>query len=52
MSSRLRETFPSFLEQEELDVPGLGDKIKASMPKSIRLSHVVGTFSAIVKYEH
>jgi len=48
---RLIDTFPVFLEKEELDVPGLGDLVKGSMPKSITLCHVVDTFKKIVKSE-
>ena len=48
---RLIDTFPEFLEQEELDVPGLGAKVKSSMPKSIMLCHVVDMFKRIVKNE-
>ncbi|XP_065899490.1 E3 ubiquitin-protein ligase rnf213-alpha-like isoform X3 [Dysidea avara] len=47
----LIDTFPEFLEQEELDVPGLGAKVKSSMPKSIMLCHVVDMFKRIVKNE-
>ena len=48
---RLIDTFPEFLEQEQLDVPGLGAKVKSSMPKSITLCHVVDIFKRVVRNE-
>ena len=45
---RLVDTFPEFLEQEQMDVPGLGTKFRGSMPKSITLSHVVDVWKKIV----
>ena len=48
---RLVDTFPEFLEQEQMDVPGLGTKFRSSMPKSIMLSHVVDVWKKIVTYE-
>ena len=48
---RLIDTFPEFLEQEQLDVSGLGTKFRGSMPKSITLSHVVDVWKKIVMYE-
>jgi len=48
---RLVETFPEFLEQEQMDVPGLGIKFKSAMPKSITLSYVVDVWEKIVLHE-
>ena len=48
---RLVDTFPEFLEQEQMDVPGLGTKFRGLMPKSIMLSHVVDIWKKIVMYE-
>ena len=45
------DTFPDFLEREQMDVPGLGTKFRGSMPKSITLSHVVDVWKKIVMYE-
>ena len=48
---RLIDTFPEFLEHEEMDVPGLGTTFRGSMPKSITLSNVVDVWKKIVMYE-
>ena len=48
---RLVDTFPEFLEQVQMDVPGLGTKFRSSMPKSIMLSHIVDIWKKIVMYE-
>ena len=48
---RLVDTFPAFLEQEEMEDSGFEALFKSSFPKSIKLKHTVDLWKKIVKSE-
>ena len=48
---RLVDTFPVFLEQEEMGDSGIEAMFKTSFPKSITLSYIVDVWKKIVRSE-
>lgn len=45
------ETFPPFLQEQQLDVTGMDEKVKVFVPEYFALCHVIDVFKKMIMHE-